>query len=556
MSDNLSNRFPWAGYQRQWSPADNQVRHFPWTGDMQVTGVQNGSYGIYNVRDFGARGDGHTDDTAAVALAAQAIGVAGGGVLYFPPGTYIISSPILLPSGTMVLGDGLASIIKAIPGAHWVPGPGGSSDYIVGEPRSIFLNENWASNDILDEDYKFYNFCADLDTADSVQRKTLATMVSCRNTEFSGITTRGGGTVVQHLHTENSNIHDCAFFDCHGSACDHYSGFKYAWVTDCFVRQTAVSSHNPALQFTGTNNNNTFNTSEGVICTGNRVICTGGFLSSVGGISVTAAGAGGVVNNVIIANNDVDMDGLNAGGILCYGGGDDWSILGNSVRNVSDYNCIFALGNGYGTVTRVHAANNRVLDSSRTSGSGRILTVDAVGSTVVDNDILNCVCTTGIAVIGNGSLLRMGSLYQSTYTNAYTVSGSVSVDGEIVGTWTPQLRFGGGTTGITYSTRTGVFVRQGNMVYLECTITLTNKGSSTGQALLYGIPFADVIGSTPPSRLLPTSYLNTSGLTGEPFVFVSDDAVVLRTAVGGSNLDDTNFNNNTTLAFCGWYRTG
>lgn len=43
-----------------------------------------------NVRDFGVRGDGKTDDTAALSHAVQR----GDGVLVFPPGDYLISKPL------------------------------------------------------------------------------------------------------------------------------------------------------------------------------------------------------------------------------------------------------------------------------------------------------------------------------------------------------------------------------------------------------------------------------------------------------------------------------
>jgi hypothetical protein len=46
---------------------------------------------IVSVRDFGARGDGVTDDTAAIQAA-----FTNGGVVYFPPGTYKISSSLNL----------------------------------------------------------------------------------------------------------------------------------------------------------------------------------------------------------------------------------------------------------------------------------------------------------------------------------------------------------------------------------------------------------------------------------------------------------------------------
>ncbi len=46
-----------------------------------------------NVRDYGARGDGRTDDTAAI-QAAIADGVGNGTTLYFPNGTYQVSGPL------------------------------------------------------------------------------------------------------------------------------------------------------------------------------------------------------------------------------------------------------------------------------------------------------------------------------------------------------------------------------------------------------------------------------------------------------------------------------
>lgn len=57
------------------------------------------------------------------------------------------------------------------------------------------------------------------------------------------------------------------------------------------------------------------------------------------------------------------------------------------------------------------------------------------------------------------------------------------------GTWTPGISFGGGTTGITYTSQTGQYTKIGRHIFLHYTIVLSSKGSSTGTANLTGFPF-------------------------------------------------------------------
>ena len=66
------------------------------------------SIGIYNVRDeeYGAEGDGVTDDYAAIAAAIQEADTDGGGTVVLPPGTYLISDMLTLPPTVSLVGAG------------------------------------------------------------------------------------------------------------------------------------------------------------------------------------------------------------------------------------------------------------------------------------------------------------------------------------------------------------------------------------------------------------------------------------------------------------------
>lgn len=55
--------------------------------------------------------------------------------------------------------------------------------------------------------------------------------------------------------------------------------------------------------------------------------------------------------------------------------------------------------------------------------------------------------------------------------------------------YTPAVKFGAGSVGITYSTQLGNFTRLGNMVFVRINFVMTNKGSSSGFATL-NLPYA------------------------------------------------------------------
>jgi hypothetical protein len=67
--------------------------------------------GTYNIKDFGALGDGRTDDTIAFKSAMAFIASRNGGTLLIPHGDFVITSPVALPSGLKMQGiSGVTSL--------------------------------------------------------------------------------------------------------------------------------------------------------------------------------------------------------------------------------------------------------------------------------------------------------------------------------------------------------------------------------------------------------------------------------------------------------------
>ena len=67
--------------------------------------------GFFNIRDFGAAGDGRTDDTNAFRSAMAVLASNNGGTLTVPDGEYLVTEPIALPSGIIIQGtNGLQSM--------------------------------------------------------------------------------------------------------------------------------------------------------------------------------------------------------------------------------------------------------------------------------------------------------------------------------------------------------------------------------------------------------------------------------------------------------------
>jgi hypothetical protein len=116
------------------------------------------------------------------------------------------------------------------------------------------------------------------------------------------------------------------------------------------------------------------------------------------------------------------------------------------------------------------------------------------------------------------------------------------------GTWTPVLAFGGASVGITYSAgNRGIYTKTGNTVVVNALLELTNKGSSTGGAVISGLPFTS-------NQLI--NYVGVAALYGnitisgtiQPLIVGNTTNINLYevTAAGATTqLDNTDFANNS-----------
>lgn len=142
----------------------------------------------------------------------------------------------------------------------------------------------------------------------------------------------------------------------------------------------------------------------------------------------------------------------------------------------------------------------------------------------------------------------------STSANVVTTTTFVEA-----GAYTPVLAFGGASVGITYGTQLGRYIRVGNMITLTVDITLTNKGSSVGNATI-SLPSAAAAG-VPTVEML--AFLLTVTTTGTyttldlPASASTGTLVqVIATTGAAAALTNTAFGNTSVIRISGSYFVG
>ncbi len=284
---------------------------------------------FFNVRDYGATGNGTTDDYPALQATANAVNAAGGGVLYIPQGTYALSQDVLISSNTWVLGAGRATILKAAAASVTnCLNLSGSSHVVVSD---LQINGN----------------------------KLNVQQLTTQYTKLSGIYMRGADDIL---------ITRCYIHDCYVSGVMADGGSTNIEVSNCrmvnnydnqiYIRAQDTSPYTPCNYITVTG------------CE-----CSGGSFS---GIQILGSSYFSIAGNVCYSNGPTSAQGDGIGsegasygtisGNTCYGNG----IQGINIRFTGETG-------GSQSSSHIVVANN--VCYNHTSGNG-----DAGGISISDTD--------------------------------------------------------------------------------------------------------------------------------------------------------------------------
>lgn len=237
------------------------------------------------------------------------------------------------------------------------------------------------------------------------------------------------------------------------------------------------------------------------------------------------------------------------------------SVFSNCYLN-STTASVFSIGAG----TTVDCSNSIINSSNANAvaGSGTFqysnITFGSTSSTVQNTLTLSLQGTSPANAASGALLASTGTNTSPAYTltpsvTSITLGGGTALADYEEGTFTPILSFGGASVGITYSIQAGTYTRTGNQVTFNSVITLSSKGSSTGVAVVSGLPIAcGFYGYIFLCYLVPATTTGTytiGKLLGSTSVFQINQ--VAATTGIETKLTNTAFSNTTSVYINGTY---
>lgn len=416
---------------------------------------------LINILDYGAEGDNSTDCAAAITAAYDACPT--NGAIFVPPGIYRYNTALSFGTKSITwIGCGSSVSILRYNGANttndcftvgdgvsavtgWeLHGIGFDSNTVMTGGNGVRLKALVRSLGGITDTFfgrqdgntNFYHGVY-FDQCDAVSLVGFQCMASQDGLRLRGHTLGAAG-----LHLYQFKIQGCTV----GIRCG--GGFGGLWIDQGDV---IANAKNLVLD-------------ETLQATVNREIFLGPSLA------LDTGGSVGVYNGT---NFEVGGTG---GAIFCN---NTWNAsAGTLVKiNSSFTGQIYFVGGYLYNALTADGGDGRAIDNASTSAS------IYVSSTV----FANCVGAGIYTSVSNTHLYLNNPIFKSDVTTPVHASFTTADQRT---SFTPTITFGGGATGLTYTTQLGGWVRQGNRVFGQLYIKLSAKGSSTGSAVisLSGLP--------------------------------------------------------------------
>lgn len=477
-------------------------------GGVQIVGadprlISDGFGDVLSVKDFGAVGNGVTDDLAAIQTAINAC--PSGGAVYLPRATYSVSAHITLSDGVALIGDSAFSSVLIWKSATW------DGNGIIAENATIIqniklLSDNYLANGQLIsisaknsvyinkcEFIKYYNAIYVGSSPIPVNPK----IVNCNFYDPSVIT---GGSAIVLDNFSNATVDGCLIAGPAFPAAQPDAAIKINNGDTCFISNTNITLHGAALYVATLAAANCY-----ALKINNCAFDSAGSISS-GGYKSSAefSPAGNVYNTTItnswfglssnqngcaiLPNGSGVVDGISFTGCQFVANADagfiavgsnvkNWNVTGGFSCGNTLYGYRAASGTSNFSITGTLAGN-----IAARGANGKGIAVDAAASNnylIADNN-----------VVGNtvDNLIDLGTGANARVTNNLGYNGVSALVGLTVGAspWTytaghtPEtIYFGGGTIssilvdGQNVSTQTQISLAPNESLVLTYTVTPT-----------------------------------------------------------------------------------
>lgn len=361
---------------------------------------------LVNVKDFGAKGDGVTDDRAAIQAAINYLRADGrtGGIAYFPMGEYRVSNTIKLPTGVT---------IRGAQGGFWVYASIGRSRIFMDPTVAAPTIQNASANTTYDANITIEKLYIEgpasaVGHAIHIKGQTRASERVLIRDCF--ITNFGGGQGIRLELTQTSEIRSCYISNIYAHAVVLYNAFDNLLEgnqIDCY-KQSTDTVHGDGIRFENASDNNILTNNFIFLCDyGIRMLSAHGNTVNNNrintcnfGLQMLSLTLGNVERNQIIGNQFYDHGYKGAG------------VTGIWVDGYTRWNTI--IGNVSGDARA----------GGRTQQYGMRLLGNAVGNVVTGNNFANNI---------NAGLLNSATGANNVFGNTDgTFSGFNLADGQDV----------------------------------------------------------------------------------------------------------------------------